>query len=387
MKKHLMTTTALVAAGVLTFAGSAMADRPKLSLNGAVDQIFGVGQDDADFAAANGARVGFDQHSDTEIHFRGSVKLDNGISITTRTELEGNSQILASGGGGANGPAANGNFDDIDENWLRISGGFGQIVLGSQDLAAQRMTTGYLGAWSTGVGLNHAFDTGDWVTAPGAGNGHRASTVARVDISSDAEGVTYFTPRFSGFQLGASYMPAAREDVNNQRELKTVDTDGVSVGANFVKNMGGIGVGVAVGYATSNEGTANLDDAQQWGIGVRLDFGGIRVGMSHVDVEDQGTADNTAANGQKTFEAGVRYTFGPNAVSAQYLSAETDSRAAARDNDEVETMWLSYRRTLGPGVSWTLSAIFADYEDGAAVPAAAAENDGNALVTAIRVRF
>lgn len=368
MKKQLLTTTALVAA--VAFAGSAMAaSKPTLKLGGDSRQIIGVGENDSAFDAANGARIGFDQQSDTEIHFKGSVTLDNGIKIMTSTQLEGSS----------------GEADYIDENYMRISGGFGMIQLGSADLAAQAMTTGYLGAWSTNVGLNVALDTTKWVTKPDATT-HFAGTVNRVDNSSDAEGVSYFTPRVSGLQAGFSYMPAAVED-NQGREPKTGDTDGVQVGVNFVKKMGDIGVAVAAGYATHNEGTAGLDDPELYALGVRLDFQGFRVGLSTMEAEDQGTATNTTANGSKTFEAGVRYTMGANMISATYVHTETSSRAAARDDDETETMWLGYQRTLGPGVVWTVNAIFADFEDGTANPGAALENDGQALVTSVRLKF
>ena len=396
MKKQLLTTTALVAAGVFTITGAALAQKPTLSLGGSTEQIFGVGSNDDAFDAANGQRIGFDQHSDTEIHFNGAVTLDNGIKIRTRVELEGssadttagrNSNVINGAPGTASNGAGAGSADTIDENWMRISGSFGEVRLGSGDAAAQAMTTGYLGTWATGVGQNLAFDTADWVTNPGGGNGFRASTVARIDRSSDAEHVSYFTPRFSGFQAGLSYIPAAREDVNNQRELKTADSDGWSMGVNFDRKFGGIGIGLAGGYTTFNEATAGLDDPETWGIAGRVDFAGFRVALSWVDAEDQSTAINTAANGQETFEAGIRYTFGPNAVSAQYFAGETDSVAAARNGDELETFWLAYRRTLGPGVFWKVSAIFADYDDGAAVPVAAANNDGQALTTSIQIRF
>lgn len=355
MKKQLLTTTALVAAGVLTVSGAALAQKPTLSLGGSTEQIFGVGQNDDAFDAASGQRIGFDQHSDTEVHFNGSVTLDNGIKIRTRVELEGNSNVAAGSSNGANGAAAAGNMDDIDENWMRISGSFGEVRLGSGDAAAQAMTTGYLGTWAAGVGQNFAFDTADWVSNPGTVS---VSNVARVDASSDAEHVSYFTPRFAGFQAGISYIPSAREDVNNQRELTAgADNDGWSLGLNFDRKFGGVGVGIAAGYATANESTANLDDPEIWGLAGRVDFAGFRVALSWVESEDQGTAANTAANGQETFEAGLRYTFGPNAVSAQYQHAEANSRAAARNGDEAETFWLAYRRTLGPGVFWKVSAI------------------------------
>lgn len=386
MKKQLLTTTALVAAGVLTISGSAIAQKPSLTLGGSTEQIFGVGSNDDAYETATGNRVGFDQHSDAEVHFNGAVTLDNGIKIRTRIELEGNS---TSGSGTSNitngGQAAGTEEDDIDENWMRISGSFGEVRLGSGDAAAQAMTTGYLGTWATGVGQNFAFDTGDWITNPGTVS---VSTVGRIDASSDAEHVSYFTPRFSGFQAGVSYIPSTREDVNNQRELTAgADTEGWSLGLNYDRKHGDIGIAVAGGYATSNESTLGLDDAEIYGIAGRVDYKGFRVAVSFVDRDDQGTTANTATAGQKTFEVGGRYTFGPNAVSVQYQHAEADSQQQARDDDDADVFWLAYRRTLGPGVFWKVSGMYAEFNDGAAGGTSATENDGTALTTSIFVRF
>ncbi|MFT5488277.1 MAG: outer membrane protein OmpU, partial [Alphaproteobacteria bacterium] len=255
MKKQLLTTTALVAAGVFTITGAALAQKPTLSLGGSTEQIFGVGENDNAFDALNGQTSGFDQHSDTEIHFNGAVTLDNGIKIRTRVELEGNSAQDQTAGANSNvvngapgtiaGGAGGGSVDFIDENWMRISGSFGEVRLGSGDAAAQAMTTGYLGTWATSVGQNLAFDTTDWINAnSGAGTAITASTVGRVDLSSDAEHISYFTPRFAGFQAGLSYIPSDSEDVNNQRALNTAgDRDGWSMGLNFDRKFSGVGVG------------------------------------------------------------------------------------------------------------------------------------------------
>jgi outer membrane protein OmpU len=393
MKKQLLITTALVAAGAFAFSGAALAKKPVLSVGGFTTQIFGVGENDDAFDNVNGARTGFDQHSNTEVHFNGSVTLDNGIKIKTRTALEGNSEPSVQGGAGVNGAAAAGNMDTIDENWVRISGSFGEVRLGSGDAAAQAMTTGYLGTWSTGVGLNLAFDTTDWVNAPGgggaAGLGFRASTVARADLSSDAEQVSYYTPRFSGFQAGISYVPSSQEDVNNQRSLSSAgDSDIVSLGVNFDRKVGGMGVGIAVGYTTADESTVASGDPEIVAIAGTVSFSGFKIGMSHVDKKNQDTvAGGIAGNGQKTFEIGAKYTFGPNAVSIQHLSGETDSPLAARDGDEVKSTFVAYRRTLGPGVSWNLTAIFADFDDGLAGAAVGTSNDGQALATSLTVKF
>jgi len=396
MKKQLLTTTALVAAGVLTVSGAALAGKPKLTVGGSTEQIIGVGSNSDAHDAVNGQRVGFDQQSDGEIHFNGSVTLDNGIKIRTRVELESNSADTTAGRNsnvinGAPGTASNGagagSADYIDEHWMRISGSFGEIRLGSGDAAGQAMTTGYLGTWSTGVGQLLAFDTTDWISRPAATAS--AGTVGRVDLSSDSEQISYYTPRFAGFQLGMSYIPSAREDVNNQRELAAgADRDGWSMGANFVKKFGGVGVGVSAGYATNDESTANRSDDSIWGIGARIDFSGFRIGMSFVDNDSQETNGVTVSAGVETFEAGVRYMFGPNAVSLTHLSAETTASSnAAGAGDETTVTALAFRRTLGPGVSWKVTAMFADFENGTAGAAEGTSNNGEALTTSLSVRF
>ncbi|MGB0630845.1 MAG: porin [Alphaproteobacteria bacterium] len=393
MKKQLLTSTALVATGVLAVSGPALAQgKPTLTLGGSTEQIFGVGSNSDAFDAINGQRVGFDQHTDGEIFFKGAVTLDNGIKIQTRIEMEANSTVDDTAGKESNitngAPGSTGDGDLIDEHWIRISGSFGEVRLGSGDAAAQAMTTGYLGTWATGVGQNLAFDTGDWITNPGTVG---ASTIGRIDLTSDAEHISYFTPRFSGFQAGISYIPSTEEDVNNQRALTSAgDTDGWSLGLNYVGKFSGVGIGIATGYGASNESTVNQTDDEVWGIAGRVDFQGFRIAVSWVDNDSQETKSTgvTARAGQETFEVGVRYTFGPNAVSLSHLSAETTgTSAAAGDGDETKSTFIAYRRTLGPGVFWKVTGMLADFDDNAPGAAAGNSNDGEALTTSIQVRF
>jgi len=398
MKKQLLTTTALVAAGVLTVSGAALAGKPKLTIGGGTEQIIGIGANSDAFDAVNGQRAGFDQHSDGEIHFNGSVTLDNGIKIRTRVELEANSGENGAAGANSNvingapgtirGGAGGGSFDIIDEHWMRISGSFGEVRLGSGDAAGQAMTTGYLGTWATGVGQLLAFDTTDWIQ-----NTQTANTVGRVDLSSDAEQISYYTPRMAGFQVGVSYIPSDQEDVNNQRVLAAAgDRDGWSMGVNFNKKFGGVGVGIAAGYATEDETTANRSDREVWGVGARVDFSGFRIAMSWVDRQEQHSTltnvTNAGGQGQETFEIGGRYSFGPNAVSIAHLSSESQaSQASGRNGDEAIVTSVAYRRTLGPGVFWRVNLMFAEFNDGATGAASGASNDGEALTTGIVVRF
>lgn len=392
MVTRFLATTSLVTAGIAALAGAVSAQgRPVLTLGGSNEQSFGVGSNSASFENATGARVGFDQHSDTEIHFNGAVTLDNGIKIKVRVELEGESiqgNTAGASPNAINGALAAGNEDFLDETWMRISGSFGEVRLGTTDPASMAMTTGYLGTWATNVGINQAFRTDDWVTNPGFANGFGDDTVARVDVSSDAEQISYYTPRYAGFQLGISYLPSRQENVNNQRALTSASaSEGWSFGANFDRTFGDLGVGIAGGYAKINTNFAHQNDRIYWGIAARVDYAGFRIAASQVTREDPGTTIVPTGFGQTAHEAGVRYTFGANAVSLSYFHGKTKSLSARFDDDVVVSLFAAYRRTLGPGVFWRVTGIFADYDDGLAGGGPAASNSGHALTTSLFVRF
>jgi hypothetical protein len=373
LKKQLLTSTALVAAGAFAFAGQAMAQKmskPTLTLSGWDEQIIGFANNDKP-STYTGAGNGFDAQTDSEIHFNGSSTLDNGIKVQFRVELEGNTST-----------------DMIDENWMRVSGSFGQIQVGSTDNAAQQMTTGYLGAWSTGVGQNLAFDVGDWIEQPTSW-GYRGQTTAttagsiwRLQVAStDTEKINYFTPRFEGFQLGASYIPGGSQDVNNTPATKNSGQHGgYTVGANFVRKFGEIGLGIAGGYGEAKD-AGQVDNNKVWGGGIRVDFAGFRVAFGYVGQQTPTAGDHTSGH---DYDAGIRYTFGPNAVSLTGQKAKQET-AVNGPSDKITQAMLSYRRTLGPGVNWLLNGMYAKY-DGAA-SAGHLDNKGTAITTSIKVNF
>jgi len=369
MKKQLLTSTALVAAGLVAFGGTAIA-KPKLSVGGYSAAIFGVGENTDAFDAATNEKIGWDVQSDGEIHFNGSAKLDNGIKIKTRVELE-----------------ANQDNDQIDEHWMRVSGSFGEIRFGSMDDAARSMTIAATASFATGVGLSLQFDTGRFLTNPGTVG---TSTVALVTLSNDAEQVAYYTPRMSGFQLGASYIPHNSQDSNGSREnTTTADTDLFAVGANYVSKMGGASVRIAAGYVTGQESNTNRDDPEEYGIGASIGMDGMKFALSYVDAGSQDTpAGVTVTQGQETFEAGVSYGFGPNAISFVYQDAEADASVGNANNGDKHTIaQLAYRRILGPGVDFSVTATSADFDDGLAAAATSNSNDGESVAGRLRVKF
>ena len=94
----------------------------KVDVGGFMSQYVGVRSTKNDHLKALEKEVNdFNSLSNTEIHFSGSTSLDNGIDVSFKVELEGDS--------------APGN--SIDESYLTVSGDFGKIELGNNDGAAE----------------------------------------------------------------------------------------------------------------------------------------------------------------------------------------------------------------------------------------------------------
>ncbi|MGE0745071.1 MAG: porin [Rhodospirillales bacterium] len=395
MKKQLLATTALVAAGLLTAAGTAEAQKaqaPKFEVKGFMEQTFG-----AAFGLEEGAigrRVTFDQHNETEIHFIGSATLDNGITFRAVVELEGD-------GDGTPAPftGAGSGTDVIDESYLTIRGAFGQINLGSTDTAASLGTTGYMGSWATQVGQNLTFDTGDWIPAPpgtrSTPDGPLLSSALR-GFADDSENITYFTPRFFGFQFGASFIPNVEQDLNTS--IATSDSvyhNGYAFSLNFDQKFDQVGVGIATGFMHWSAPEASTNpDAKQFGLGARFDFMGFRLAGAYKKMWDYrdsfGASTATSLDGRR-WEIGLQYVFGPNAVSAVYGNGKQERLIANTNDEELDHIMVAYRRTLGPGVFWYMNFTWADFEgeDRRAGVAAATtdDNSGYALSTGIRLNF
>ncbi len=368
MKKQLMTTTALVAAGVIASSGAALgAGKPILKLGGWFEGIVGIADQDEDVV---GNRVGLDVQQDSEVFFKGSVKLDNGIKITTRVELEGQSSNSG---------------DTIDEAYMGIKGKFGEIRIGSEDNAAHLMTTRYMGSWATNVGQNTNFDIGDWVERP---PGHKGSTVNRLDLGEgDSEKLTYFTPRFGGFQVGVSYMPSFKEGNNGTPELtSTANHTGFAIAAKFDRKWDSFGLGAAVGYASVKPaaGANNHSDPKGLAAGLKLTFGKVTIASGYHREMNLNPDGATANDGQTAFDFGIKFDGGKNKFSLGYVTAEHDATTKA-GKDEVQGAMLSYRRGLGPGVQYRLNFMWGDWE-GEDV-GSGDDNNGYAITTSVRLAF
>ncbi|WP_404423517.1 porin [Thalassospira australica] len=344
MKKILVASSALVA---VAFAGSAQASEPiKLSVGGYMEQWMGVADQDS------GESVNAFQ-SDTEIHFKGSTTLDNGIEVGAVVELEGESSAS----------------DQVDEQYLYINGGFGQVKLGKEDGAADDMG---ITAPSVGpVGVNDG-DLTNWV---------QAYLPDTVPSTGDHKRVTYYTPVLGGFRAGVSY---ADDDTSNNDDTATEGDNVISAGLEYNADFDGWSLGLSgVG---ENQGEGNW-----YGLGANVGFGNFTVGGSWGHIEDDFglTERDTPGADTDTFDIGVAYAMDAASISLSYAYSEYGNRdddqtdAGASSSGEISTVDLGLAYTLGAGVAWKTSVFwFDDSNDNSDF-----DNDGYGAVTGLALTF
>ena len=337
MKKILLGSTAIVAAGMIASVPSAdAASKMKLGLGGYMEQWIGFtsGDDGAgqDYSGVNIV-------SDPEVFFKGKTKLDNGLTIGVNVQLE-----------------ATQNGDQIDEQYMTVSGAFGQIIIGDENSAMYKM---HYAPSDFGIGMNSGDNTvwnkpvsdaeGDSINMGSHYRSPFGATYIEPDAINDAAKISYFTPRVSGFQLGLSYAPDAKQDSNALPNRDAVNSDYVMVGANFVQKMGGMSVAISGGYGTVTDAAEGGTEPEATSFGIKLGMGGVSAGVSYANFSDAGNNDQEGIN------AGVAYSSGPMGVSLAYYHGEKDGNngsALTLDGQaERDIIHLSAKYAMGPGVT------------------------------------
>lgn len=369
MKKLLIGTSALVAAGLVAGAAQA-ADPIKLSVGGFGHVIAGMASNDDDYEAAAGNDFAtWDVKGNHEVIFSGATTLDNGLKVSTKMEFEGGGRSMT---------------DPVDEYNITVAGSFGSVIAGSDDGVPVMMAKGH----SDVSGLVNGFDEGDvliglWVAAPSAVS-YLNSTY--INTTGDAEKITYVSPEFAGFSFGVSATPAIDSTSGDAVGWPTDDTeDALSAGLQYTGDFGGVGLGVSAAYLTAD--STAVDDWSEWQAGAQFSFAGLQVGGQYrVQNRDQVTAG--ASREHNAWEIGATYKTGPYGVSLGYFTSEWDNGAGVQD-DEVTYYQLSGSYNMGPGVDMRLSVASIEFDDGATTQAAAPgnHNEGIASMLGLALSF
>jgi len=415
MKKQLLSTSALVAAGLMATAGAASAQTApasspiQITVGGYMYQFLSYTsqKDRTNGAAAAPATVTakptpVQVNNDSEIWFQGKTTLANGISVALRVELEGNTET-----------------DQIDESFGIVEGAFGRIEIGSTDNTAYKMSI-------------HAPDAALGIAVAGV-QSYTSNLVANPTGSSildtpinttlprmtdnDSEKISYFTPRFEGFQLGVSYVPELTQDrggIGGVRFNSNTYHSGFTAGLNFTRAFGPIDIAASAGYvrfqkpnSTATVSNTTLSDPQGYLAGVQVGYAGFRVGGSYLKQKDfaaitagqSGAATPmtgagwTGATGQvlngQWWDAGRTYTFGPAVVGITYAYGKNrgSTVGAVSGSDVIKGGAITGRYQLGPGVNVEASVFHFNVNGNATTASSTDKNNATGLMTGLLLNF
>jgi outer membrane protein OmpU len=326
MKKSLLATTALAALGAVAVASPASA-KFEVGVSGYMEQWFGYSDNKE---SSNPNSDSFDQVSDVEFNIDFKQTLDNGIEIGGQIQVEGQQ----AGG-------------EADEQYIFINGSFGRLEIGTDNGAAYRM---HYGVASNGIGI----DEGDWATVwiPGTDAESRATSIGS-GIENDQNKITYFSPRVSGVQIGATYIPEM--DVNLQvpqgggREADAVRDNAYSIAANYQTSVDAISIMASIGYTNAGDGVGSNHDGIN--AGLRIGFGGFTASLAYGEEDDDSANDDEVS----ILGFGLGYTAGPAGVSIAYLRGEDSA-----DNFKQNALEVGASYAVGPGVTAKGSVYYAD---------------------------
>jgi predicted porin len=327
MRKVLLGTTALGAAALLAGPVAAQDGKISLGVGGYYQNFLTFTEQDYDGTDGNDYHE-FQVRHEGEIHFKGETTLDNGLTVGFQAQLE----ALTSG-------------DQMDETYMYFTGSWGRLVLGSENSAADLMQ---YAAPAAGLGVNSPN------FAPFRQNSS-AGTSTYLNRTSDANKITYFTPRFGGFQLGVSYTPNVDAVEGNSQSHGLVTSEDVgdqanffTLGANFVNSFGGFDIAVAAGleygFLEQNDALGTFDDHLGLSTGVNFGFAGFTIGGSILHSNNGFDNDGDTL----VWDAGITYGRGPWEIGFTYLNGDRETNPGEDDIDRFE---LGGNYGLSPGVT------------------------------------
>ena len=235
MRKLLLGTTALAAAATLT-ANTALAD---VTISGSYE--FKYLSRSSNNSTLDGTTMA---HGDTDMVINFTSKTDSGLDLTYRYDI---SALTADTG-----------TMTSDEASLTIAGGFGKVVLGLDDDAADA----------------YNIDEMDLIAEEPTATMASSSISTSSSISSDdAMKVAYHLPAMGGLTAGVSHTDSGNAGT----------TDVTSYGAKYAMSAGG--AAVTLGYANITEDNAT-EDKTQTNTGIKVVSGDVSLILSQMSYEE-----------------------------------------------------------------------------------------------------
>ncbi|MSO73950.1 MAG: porin [Alphaproteobacteria bacterium] len=363
MKKILLGSTALIAAGMIAGGTAQAEDKPiAVSVGGYYQTAFGVIDENTESDEYSDHRNSSSFGQDLEINVDGSSTFDNGLTVGFHSAITGNNA------------SADGS-DTMDERFVYFGSNWGQIRVGATESARQNNVTFAPGATNI-FGVNTPFFV---FGNPGNGQGiYNVSTWDDGLGQEDSNKIVYFSPNFNGFSFAASYAPGdarAGQYGGNTRDVSGQLLDQAGLGAGFDTALGDAKLHISAAYESYNTDRCgatmiahNCDDSpKSWNLGGKLSIGKISIGGGYLDADIM--ANGTAATGQSigssrnqtNYDAGVSYSDAGWSVALQYGQKVQDGLDMLDETFSIVALNGSY--AIGPGVQIAAQVDRGTFED------------------------
>jgi len=290
---------------------------------------------------------------DNEIHVIGSTRLENGLRVGVKAELEA-------------GGHTDQTTDPIDKAFAWVEGGFGKIELGSDYNAASLLHVAAPEAAGLWNGPPNGLMSDTVIRRPATVSTMYSGNQTELDQDDNAEKIIYFTPSLGGLTLGLSYTPSALSE-DNRGPLPRSEL--YAAGLGFTRNIGAFGLALSAGYVTGDltGGNGAVERVRAYSLGGTLSYAGVTIGGSWADERHRSRAAFIAGDRQdnsgKAWDVGVMYELGRSKTSFDFYNSQVAGRVADKRDDLISVYQLSEKYTLGEGVAVMGAVGYIEYQD------------------------
>ncbi len=366
MNKLLLGSAAI--AGLLLASAPAQAQM-ELTIGGHTKNYVGWLDQDTVAGVGLAEERSFDMQRETELHFNGESTLDNGLTFGFQVEIEAD---------------VNDDANTIEESYIYLSGTWGRVNAGSENGAAYLLQVSAPSADSNIDGIRQYINPVIYGAVSPVTAAVAASWAAGVpasgtdadgfdydnDLTGQSEKLTYLSPNFNGFQVGASYTFDTADAGSagpvgtgfNTDDISAVAGDAWEVAGRYEGVMSNFGYALGAGYTVIDiEAPAvGTDDIEEWNVGLDVDAGPFGIGVVYT------AGDNGAAAGEDvdTWVVGVDYTTGPFKFGASYLNQDDELGTSGVGTTDLETDRYTggVIYTAGPGLSFRGSVSHIEHD-------------------------
>ncbi len=403
MKKRLLGGTALIGAAALIAGMAGAAEAPEWKLSGNMNfQFYYVDQDwntittsGDDVTAPNAfwstvyydatGVPGIQDHGwyfgvdEAELALNVSGTADNGLNYGFKIEIQVNT-------------------DDTkvaDEARIQLSGSWGTLQLGDEDGAEDTMNYGGENLMGATGGFDGDFDDvllRNYYVSNGIEQSFAPGYPTIAGDTGDATKVTYYSPRFSGFQVGASITPQPSLGGDKFKSDKGWENH-YGLGANYDNTFGNLHIQASAVYSAMSSNDTTLNDVSAWSVGAIVGFGPFSIGGNYTDNGDSGTWTGDFQTDTSYWNVAARFETGAISLAAGYYSSIREYGPGWSATEATfENIALTADYTVAPGlgvyaeIDLTSDSIWEDWS-GCSNPGQPCTNDATFFIMGASVSF